>query len=162
VHFAHFNSGHAQVMNTYSAKPSEITHDWHVVDAEGVPLGRLASKVAQLIRGKHKPTFTPHMDGGDFVVVVNAEKVRLTGRKLEQKRHFRHTGYMGHERYAPVKNLLAGKFADRVIEHAVFGMLPKNSLTKQKLRTKLKVYAGAAHPHAAQMPVPYSVAPKAK
>jgi large subunit ribosomal protein L13 len=162
VQFAHFNSGHALVMNTYSAKPSEITHDWHVVDAEGVPLGRLASKVAQLIRGKHKPTFTPHMDGGDFVVVVNAEKVRLTGRKVEQKHHFHHTGYMGHERFTPVKNLLQGKFPDRVIEHAVFGMLPKNSLSKQKLRTKLKVYAGAQHPHAAQMPVPYSVAPKAK
>jgi large subunit ribosomal protein L13 len=117
--------------------------------------------VAQLIRGKHKPTFTPHMDGGDFVVVVNAAKVRLTGRKLEQKRHFRHTGYMGHERFTPVKSLLQGKHPERVIEHAVFGMLPKNSLSKQKLRTKLKVYAGETHPHQAQQPVPYSVTPKA-
>ncbi len=149
-------------MNTYSAKASDLSHHWHVVDAEGVPLGRLATQVAQIIRGKHKPTFTPHMDGGDFVVVVNAEKVKLTGRKLEQKRHFRHTGYMGHERFTPVKRVLEGKFPERVIEHAVFGMLPKNSLTKQKLRTKLKVYAGAAHPHAAQQPAVLPVASKAK
>ena len=144
-------------MNTFSAKPSDLSHQWHVVDAAGMPLGRLASQVAQLIRGKHKPTFTPHMDGGDFVVVINAEKVRLTGRKLEQKRHFRHTGYMGHERFVPVKDLLAGKRPERVIEHAVFGMLPKNSLSKQKLRGKLKVYAGDRHPHAAQQPVPYAL-----
>ncbi|HXW97199.1 MAG TPA: 50S ribosomal protein L13 [Gemmatimonadales bacterium] len=149
-------------MNTFSAKPSDITHQWHLVDANDVPLGRLASRVAQLIRGKHKPTFTPHMDGGDFVVVINAAKVRLTGRKLEQKRHFRHTGFMGHERFTPVKELLHGKHPERVIEHAVFGMLPKNSLTKQKLRTKLKVYAGGEHPHAAQRPAAYSVTPNAK
>jgi large subunit ribosomal protein L13 len=149
-------------MNTFSAKPGDITHQWHVVDAADVPLGRLASRVAQLIRGKHKPTFTPHMDGGDFVVVINAAQVRLTGRKLEQKRHFRHTGYMGHERFTPVKNLLQGKHPERVVEHAVFGMLPKNSLSKQKLRGKLKVYAGGQHPHAAQQPAAYSVTPKAK
>ena len=148
-------------MNTFSAKPSDITHDWHVVDAADIPLGRLASHVAQLIRGKHKPTFTRHMDGGDFVVVINAEKVRLTGRKLEQKHHFHHTGYMGHEVFTPVKNLLKGKFPERVIEHAVFGLLPKKSLTKQKLRTKLKVYAGNQHPHAAQQPVPFTVTLKA-
>jgi large subunit ribosomal protein L13 len=143
-------------MKTYTATPADITHDWHVVDAAGVPLGRLASVVAQLIRGKHKPTFTPHMDGGDFVVVINAEKVHLTGRKLSNKHYFRHTGYMGHERFTPAKNLLE-KHPDRVIEKAVFGMLPKNSLARQKLRTKLKVYAGAEHPHAAQQPKPYSV-----
>ena len=135
-------------MKTFTATPADITHDWHVVDAEGVPLGRLASAVAQLIRGKHKPTFTPHMDGGDFVVVINAEKVRLTGRKMAQKQYFRHTGYMGHERFTPAKNL---------IEKAVFGMLPKNSLARQKLRTKLKVYAGAEHPHAAQQPKPFAL-----
>ena len=145
-------------MKTFSATPSDLSHDWHLVDAEGVPLGRLASRVAQLIRGKHKPSFTPHMDGGDFVVVVNAAKVRLSGRKVEQKRHFRHTGYMGHERFTPVKNLL-GKFPERVIEKAVFGMLPKNSLSKQHLRGKLKVYPGAEHPHAGQQPAPYSVTP---
>jgi large subunit ribosomal protein L13 len=144
-------------MKTFTATPADISHDWHVVDATGVPLGRLASAVAQLIRGKHKPTFTPHMDGGDFVVVVNAEKVGLTGRKMEQKKYFRHTGYMGHDRLTPVKNMIE-KHPDRVIEKAVFGMLPKNSLARQKLRTKLKVYAGAEHPHAAQQPKPYAVA----
>jgi large subunit ribosomal protein L13 len=143
-------------MKTFSAKPGDLTHDWHLVDADGVPLGRLASQVAQLIRGKHKPTFTPHMDGGDFVIVVNAAKVRLTGRKLEQKRYFRHTGYMGHERFTPVSTQLA-KHPERVIERAVFGMLPKNSLSKQRLRGKLKVYRDATHPHAAQKPKALSV-----
>lgn len=143
-------------MKTFTATPDDISHDWHVVDADGVPLGRLASAVAQLIRGKHKPTFTPHMDGGDFVVVVNAEKVRLSGRKMDQKHYFRHTGYMGHERFTPAKNLIE-KHPDRVIEKAVFGMLPKNSLSRQKLRNKLKVYAGGEHPHAAQQPKSFVV-----
>ena len=143
-------------MKTFSATPDDITHDWHVVDATGVPLGRLASHVAQLIRGKHKPSYTPHMDGGDFVVVVNAEKVKLTGRKLDQKTYFKHTGYMGHESHTPARDRLA-KHPDRVIEKAVFGMLPKTSLSKQKLRGKLKVYAGPEHPHAAQQPKQYSV-----
>jgi len=143
-------------MKTYSAKPDEIRHDWHVVDAAGIPLGRLASAVAQLIRGKHKPTFTPHMDGGDFVVVVNAAKVHLSGRKLEQKRYFGHSGYMGHESFTPVRNLLE-KAPEKVIEKAVFGMLPKNSLSRQRLRLKLKVYAGAEHPHVAQQPRPFAV-----
>ncbi|MFI5209278.1 MAG: 50S ribosomal protein L13 [Gemmatimonadales bacterium] len=143
-------------MKTFSATPSDITHDWHVVDAAGVPLGRLATHVAQLIRGKHKPSFTPHMDGGDFVVVINAAKVKLSGRKMEQKAYFRHTGYMGHERFTPVAVLLA-RHPDRVIEKAVFGMLPKNSLAKQHMRGKLKVYPGAEHPHAAQQPAPSTV-----
>jgi large subunit ribosomal protein L13 len=143
-------------MNTYSAKPSEIRHDWHVVDATGVPLGRLASAIAQLIRGKHKPTFTPHMDGGDFVVVLNAAKVKLTGKKLEQKKYFGHSGYMGHESFVPVRDLLDKK-PELVVEKAVFGMLPKNSLSKQRLRLKLKVYAGAEHPHVAQQPKPFAV-----
>lgn len=140
-------------MKTFSATQSDLYHDWHIVDAEGVPLGRLASQVAQLIRGKHKPTFTPHMDSGDFVVVINASKVKLTGRKMEQKRYFSHSGYMGHESFTPVKNLLE-KHPDRVIRKAVFGMLPKNSLAKQHMRGKLKVYAGAEHPHQAQQPEP--------
>jgi large subunit ribosomal protein L13 len=148
-------------MKTFSATPEDITHDWHIVDATGVPLGRLASHVAQLIRGKHKPTFTPHMDGGDFVVVVNASRVRLTGRKLEQKTYFKHTGYMGHESHVPAQDML-DKHPDRVIEKAVFGMLPKNSLSRQKLRTKLKVYGGAEHPHAAQQPQPYELTDKVK
>jgi large subunit ribosomal protein L13 len=145
-------------MKTFSATPTDISHDWYVVDAAGVPLGRLATTVAQLIRGKHKPTFTPHMDGGDFVIVINADKVRLTGRKLDQKTYFKHTGYMGHESHTPARNLLA-KHPDRVIEKAVFGMLPKTSLSKQKLRTKLKVYAGAEHPHTAQQPKPIDINP---
>jgi large subunit ribosomal protein L13 len=143
-------------MKTYTATPADIRHDWHVVDATGVPLGRLATAVAQLIRGKHKPTFTPHMDGGDFVVVVNASKIRLTGKKMEQKRYFSHSGYMGHESFTPVKGLLESD-PEQVIEKAVFGMLPKNSLSRQRLRLKLKVYAGGEHPHTAQQPQPYVV-----
>jgi len=143
-------------MKTYSAKSQDVHHDWHVVDASGVPLGRLASAVAQLIRGKHKPTFTPHIDGGDFVVVVNAAKVKVTGGKATTKVYFRHTGYMGHDRFTPYKDL-AAKHPERVIEKAVFGMLPKNSLSKQRLRSKLKVYAGGSHPHAAQGPKPHTI-----
>jgi large subunit ribosomal protein L13 len=145
-------------MKTFTAKPADISHDWYLVDAEDVPLGRLASRVAQLIRGKHKPTYTPHMDGGDFVIVVNASRVRLTGRKETNKVYFRHTGYMGHERFTEARHLLA-KHPERVIEKAVYGMLPKTSLAKQKLRGKLKVYAGAEHPHAAQQPKIFSVTP---
>ena len=143
-------------MKTFTATPDDISHDWHVVDADGVPLGRLASAVAQLIRGKHKPTYTPHMDGGDFVVIINASRVQLTGRKMEQKTYFKHTGYMGHESHTAVRDLL-DKHPDRVIEKAVFGMLPKTSLAKQHLRGKLKVYANADHPHAAQQPKPFTV-----
>ncbi len=140
-------------MKTYSPRQSELKHDWHVVDADGLVLGRLASKIAQLIRGKHKPTFSPHMDGGDFVVVINAEKVRLTGNKVEQKKYFRHTGYMGHERYTPVATMLK-HHPERVIQYAVWGMLPKGTLGRQVLRKKLKVYAGPDHPHHGQNPTP--------
>ncbi len=143
-------------MKTYVQKQRDLEHSWHLVDADGVVLGRLASTVAQLIRGKHKPTFTPHMDGGDFVVVINAEKVLLTGKKIDQKQYFRHTGYMGHERFTPVKTVLA-HHPERVIQSAVFGMLPKSTLGKQVLRKKLKVYAGSSHPHAAQNPTPIDV-----
>jgi len=143
-------------MKTFSARPRDLQHDWHVVDATNVPLGRLASTVAQLIRGKHKPTFTPHMDGGDFVVVVNAAKVRLTGEKPTQKTYFRYTGYMGHEKHVPVRDMLS-RHPDRVIEKAVFGMLPKTSLARQRLRGKLKVYAGPEHPHRAQQPKPFPI-----
>ncbi|MFI5206663.1 MAG: 50S ribosomal protein L13 [Gemmatimonadales bacterium] len=145
-------------MLTFSATPSDIESKWFVVDAEGVPLGRLASRVAQVIRGKHKPTFTPHMDTGDGVIVVNAAKVRLTGKKLEQKGYFSHSGYMGHDKITPVAAVLKSK-PERVIERAVFGMLPKNSLSKQVLRLKLRVYAGAEHPHEAQQPAPLAVFP---
>src|SRR5215467_12973442 len=115
-------------MKTFVSKEGDLEHQWHVVDADGVVLGRLASRVAQLIRGKHKPTFTPHMDGGDFVVVVNAAKVRLTGKKAEKKRYFGHSRYMGHESFTPVSEVLA-KRPEQVIEKAVYGMLPKNSLS---------------------------------
>lgn len=138
-------------MKTYTLKRAEVEHRWHLVDAEGMVLGRLASRIAQLIRGKHKPTFTPHMDCGDYVVVINAKKVRLTGRKLEQKRYFRHTGYMGHERFTSAGRMLE-RHPERVIEKAVFGMLPKSTLGRQSLRKKLKVYAGPTHPHEAQRP----------
>ncbi len=144
------------MIKTYTLTPSEIKHGWYLVDADGIALGRLASIVAQLIRGKHKPEFTPHMDGGDFVVVVNAAKVRLTGRKREQKQYFRHSGYMGHERFTPVSRVLATR-PERVIERAVFGMLPKSTLGRQALRKKLKVYAGPEHPHAAQQPTAVSL-----
>ncbi len=140
-------------MKTYMLKKAEVENDWHLVDADGLVLGRLASKVAQVIRGKHKPTFTPHMDGGDFVVVINAEKVRLTGRKMEQKQYFRHTGYIGNEKFTPVAKMLE-THPERVIEKAVFGMLPKGTLGRQVLRKKLKVYAGPRHPHEAQRPTP--------
>lgn len=137
--------------STYTATPSDIEHRWFIVDAEGMVLGRLAAEVARIIRGKHKPMFTPHMDTGDNVIVINASKVRVTGRKAEQKRYFHHTGYMGHERFTPFASMLA-KHPERVIEKAVFGMLPKTALGRQVLRLKLRVYPEADHPHAAQQP----------
>ena len=146
-------------MKTFSATPRDIEQRWYIVDAEGVVLGRLASEVAKVIRGKHKPIFTPHMDTGDNVIVINAAKVKLTGRKAEQKTYFTHTGYMGHERHTPLGTVLA-KHPERVIEKAVHGMLPKTALGRQVLRRKLRVYAGAEHPHAAQQPTPLTITPK--
>jgi len=140
-------------MNTFVLRVEDIEKKWWVVDAADQPLGRLASRVAQILRGKHKPTFTPHLNAGDFVIVVNAEKIKLTGRKEDQKQYFRHTGYMGHERFTPLKKLLA-KHPDRVIEKAVWGMLPKTTLSRQHVKQMLKVYAGPTHPHAAQQPQP--------
>ena len=141
---------------TVVPKAAQVEHRWLLVDADGVVLGRLASRVAQLIRGKHKPIFTPHMDVGDYVIVVNAEKVRLTGRKREQKTYFKHTGYMGNEKFTPVASVLA-RHPERVIERAVYGMLPKNTLSRQVLRRKLRVYAGVSHPHEAQRPTPIAL-----
>ena len=138
---------------TYTATPADIEHRWYVVDAEGMVLGRLATEIAKIIRGKHKPTYTPHMDTGDNVIVINASKVRVTGRKAEQKTYFRHTGYMGHERFTPFQTMLE-KHPERIIEKAVYGMLPKSSLGRQQLRRKLRVYGGAQHPHVAQQPTP--------
>ena len=138
---------------TYTATPKDIEQRWFVVDADGMVLGRLASEVAKILRGKHKPTFTPHMDTGDNVIVINASKVRVTGRKAEQKTYFRHTGYMGHDKLIPFASMLA-KHPERVIEKAVYGMLPKSSLGRQQLRRKLRVYGGTEHPHVAQQPTP--------
>ena len=137
-------------MKTYTPKGAELEHRWWVLDAEGLILGRLASVVATRLRGKDKPTFAPHMDTGDFVVVVNAEKIRVTGRKLEQKTYARHSGYPGGFREVTLGRQLA-VHPERVIESAVRGMLPKNALGHQ-LMGKLKVYAGPKHPHAAQKP----------
>ncbi len=137
-------------MKTYTPRMDEIQRRWWVVDAEGRVLGRLASEIAQVLRGKHKPMFTPHLDTGDYVVVVNADKVRLTGNKVEDKAYFRHSGYMGGEKFIPFKDMLA-KHPDRVIDLAVKGMLPKNNLGRL-MRRKLKVYAGPEHPHEAQQP----------
>lgn len=136
---------------TRSAKPAEVERRWWVVDAADQTLGRLATRVASVLRGKHRVSYTPHVDAGDFVVIVNAERVRLTGRKLEQKVYYRHTGWVGHLRSRTAQQILGGPHPERVVEDAVRGMLPRNSLGR-KLHRKLKVYAGAAHPHAAQKP----------
>jgi large subunit ribosomal protein L13 len=139
-------------VKTYQQKPSEVQRQWFVVDAQGKVLGRLASRIAAILRGKHKPTFTPHVDGGDFVVVVNAEKVRLTGRKLQEKVYYWHTGYPGGIKSATAAQMLERK-PEWVIQKAVQRMLPKNPLGRRMLR-KLKVYRGPEHPHAAQQPKP--------
>jgi large subunit ribosomal protein L13 len=148
-------------MKTFTATPATTTHKWFVVDADGQVLGRLASEIAKIIRGKHKPIFTPHMDTGDFVIVVNASKVVVTGRKAEQKQYFNHTGYMGHERYTPFATMLA-RHPERVIEKAVYGMLPKTTLARESLRRKLRVYAGAEHPHTAQQPTALTISTKSE
>ena len=140
---------------TYTPKPGEIQREWLVIDATDVVLGRLASHAAVLLRGKHKPTFANHIDVGDFVIVINAGKVALTGQKLEQKKAYRHSGYPGGLKSVTYAELLE-KNPTRAIEKAVRGMLPKNSLGAQQL-TKLKVYAGAEHPHAAQLPQPFEI-----
>lgn len=136
---------------TQSAKPADVVRSWYIVDAEDLVLGRLATRVATILRGKHKPTYTPHVDTGDHVIVINADKVKLTGRKLEQKIYYRHTGYSGGIKQITAGKLLASAHSDRVVHNAIKGMLPKNSLGRQML-TKLKVYAGPNHPHAAQSP----------
>ena len=136
---------------TRSAKPGDVEQRWLVVDATDQVLGRLASRIASILRGKHRALFTPHADTGDFVIVTHAEKVRLTGRKLEQKRYYRYSGHKGSLRETTAAKLLAGPHADRVLRQAVRGMLPRNSLGR-KLLGKLKIYRGAAHPHAAQKP----------
>ena len=140
---------------TYSAKPAEVDRKWYVIDAEGQVLGRMASEIAKVLRGKHKPQFTPHIDTGDFIVVTNAAKIALSGKKEEQKSYFSHSHYPGGVKIDHVKDLLKKK-PERIIENAVWGMLPHNNLGRQLFR-KLKVYAGAEHPHASQSPVEMKV-----
>ena len=140
-------------MRTYSPKPSDIKRAWHVVDANGLVLGRLATEVARVLRGKHKPTFAPHMDTGDFVIVVNAGKVVMTSDKADKRLIYRHSGYPGGLRSQTYRQLLESK-PEEAVRRAVRGMLPKGALGRKQL-TKLKVYAGPTHPHAAQQPTPY-------
>ena len=137
-------------MKSFMANPSNIERKWFVVDATDKTLGSLAAEVAKVLRGKHKPTFTPHMDTGDNVIIINADKVKLTGKKLTQKVYFRHSGYLGGDKYTLAKDMLE-KNPTRMVEFAVRGMIPKNRLGEQIFK-KLHVYAGAEHPHAAQMP----------
>ncbi len=139
-------------MKTYSAKPGEVAREWYLVDAQGQTLGRLATQIADTLRGKRKPQFTPHVDTGDFVVVVNAEKIAVTGNKLDQKRYYRHSGYPGGLRSRTLREQLDRRPTE-VLRTAVRGMLPKNRLARRQL-TKLKIYAGPEHPHEAQNPRP--------
>lgn len=142
-------------MRTYTPKPGDVERSWYVIDATDVVLGRLASQVAILLRGKHKPTFAPHVDGGDFVIVINADKVALTGNKRETKIAYRHSGYPGGLRATRYSDLLDTR-PDKAIEKAVRGMIPKTTLGRNQLG-KLKVYIGAEHPHAAQQPKPFDI-----
>ena len=142
-------------VKTYSPRASEIQRDWWIVDAQGMVLGRLAVEVARVLRGKHKPTFAPHLDTGDFVIVINAAKVRMTGDKLETKKWYRHSGYPGSLREIPYSRLMAER-PERAVEKAVKGMLPHNRLGRALFR-KLKVYAGPEHPHQSQNPKPLAV-----
>ena len=142
-------------VRTFSPKADDIQRQWHVIDASDVVLGRLASQAATLLRGKHKPIFAPHVDTGDFVIIINASKVALSGNKLADKRAYRHSGYPGGLRSISYSALMA-KSPERAVEKAVRGMLPKNTLGRQMLR-KLKVYAGPEHPHQAQQPVPFEI-----
>ena len=142
-------------MRTYSPKPSDIERKWYVIDATDIVLGRLASQVAVLLRGKHKPTYAPHMDMGDYVIVVNAEKIALTGSKREDKMAYHHSGFPGGLRAVNYAELLE-THPERAIEKAVKGMLPKNRLARQQIQ-KLKVYAGPEHPHASQNPEPFEL-----
>ncbi|KRE42180.1 50S ribosomal protein L13 [Knoellia sp. Soil729] len=142
-------------MRTFTPKPGDITRTWHIIDATDVVLGRLAVQTATLLRGKHKPTFAPHVDGGDFVIIINADKVALTGAKAEQKRAYRHSGFPGGLRSRTYVEMLE-KYPEKAVEKAVRGMLPRTTLGRQQL-TKLKVYAGSEHPHAAQQPKPFEI-----
>lgn len=138
-------------MNTYATKPSDIQRKWYVVDAQGVVLGRLSAEIAKILRGKHKPSFVPNIDCGDYVVVINADKVKLTGKKLTDKKYFKHTGWVGGIKEITAGKILEGRFPERVIVKAVERMISRNPMGRQQM-TKLKVYAGENHPHTAQNP----------
>lgn len=142
-------------MKTFSAKPAEVKRDWFLVDATDKTLGRLATEIASRLRGKHKPEYTPHVDTGDYIVVINAEKIRVTGNKLSDKMYYHHTGYIGNLKSMSLEKLLAHA-PERVIGFAVKGMLPKNSLGRQMFR-KLRIFAGAEHDHQAQQPIPLDI-----
>ena len=142
-------------MKTFSAKPAEVRRDWFVVDATGKTLGRLSTEIARRLRGKHKPEYTPHVDTGDYIVVVNAEKIRVTGNKLKDKMYHRHTGYIGNLKSTNLEKLL-DEHPERALEYAVKGMLPRGPLGR-KMLTKLRVFAGPEHDHAAQQPIPLEV-----
>lgn len=139
-----------QIQKTYATTPAVIERRWWVVDAQGMTLGRLASKVAPILRGKHKPYFTPHLDTGDYVIIINADKIHVTGKRLDQKKYYRHSGYPGGLKSMTLRELM-DKFPTRALKFAIKGMLPKGPLGR-KMLTKLKVYAGAEHPHQAQQP----------
>ena len=143
------------MMKTYSAKAGELNPQWYVIDAEGQVLGRLASQIAQILRGKHKPTYTPHMPCGDFVIVINADKIAVTGRRLDQKMYYRHSQYPGGLKTTSLRKVLEGRFPERALEHAVRGMVMHNSLGAD-IMSRLKIYAGPKHPHQAQKPVPWT------
>jgi large subunit ribosomal protein L13 len=145
----------ATTVRTYSPKPGDVTRQWHIIDAEDIVLGRLATTAANLLRGKHKAIYAPHMDMGDFVIIINAEKVHLSGNKKTQKMAYRHSGFPGGLRSVRYDELLA-KNPEKAVEKAIKGMIPKNTLGRQMI-SKLKVYAGDQHPHAAQQPVPYEI-----
>ncbi len=138
-------------MNTYATKPSDIKRKWYVIDAEGVVLGRMAAQIAKILQGKNKPSYVPNLDCGDYVIVINAGKVKLTGKKLTAKKYFKHTGWIGGIKETTAGKLLAGRFPERVVEKAVERMISRNPMGRQQM-TKLKVYAGSEHPHTAQNP----------
>lgn len=142
-------------MKTFSARPADVKHDWYVVDASGKTLGRLSTEIARRLRGKHKPEYTPHVDTGDYVIVVNAGKIRVTGNKRKDKMYHHHTGYIGNMKSVPLEKLLE-EAPERALEYAVKGMLPRNPLGR-KMYAKLKVFAGPEHPHEAQQPQPLEI-----
>jgi large subunit ribosomal protein L13 len=143
------------MMKTYSARAADLKPQWYVIDADGQVLGRLASQIAQILRGKHKPTFTPHLQSGDFVVVINAEKIAVTGKRLDQKIYYRHSQYPGGLKKTTLRQTLAGKYPERALQHAVKGMVMHNRLGAD-IMSHLKIYAGPTHPHQAQKPIPWT------